>query len=157
MVPNRRAAEWWPEVRPRVLDTARRVLGEPDAEDVAGAVIESALRSSVEFRSVEHLTGWAVTRAKWLALDSIRLRRREAAWLRSFWGPRRPTPERSPSSAELIELIEKLPSAQKTALMLTLSGASDRRIAMVMGEQESTVRSLRRHARERLARELWGD
>jgi DNA-directed RNA polymerase specialized sigma24 family protein len=119
-------------------------------------VIESALRSSVEFRSVEHLTGWAVTRARWLALDSIRLRRRETAWLRSFWERRRPTPDRSSPSAELIELIERLPPAQKTALMLTLSGASDRRIAIMMGEQESTVRSLRRHARERLAREIWG-
>lgn len=158
-----RFIEWWTLVEPKVLSLGRRILLSNDAaQDLAQDVAMNALLRFEAFQSQEHLAGWAVTRARWLAIDRLRLQRR--LWPSSGdegVASQAAIDRTSPSAAEGYESLEslediflaikRLPERQRIAILRKIEGYDTGDIANELGVTEATVRSLLRHARIRLS------
>jgi RNA polymerase sigma factor (sigma-70 family) len=119
------------------------------AQDVALA----AYLNFEAFHDHGHFAAWCLKRARWLALDRLRATGRVSERL---------TTEASDDASqevqtwlgEVMDVVAKLPAAQRDALKLSVEGYSAAEIAAHLGVTEATVRSLRRHARLNLLRRL---
>jgi RNA polymerase sigma-70 factor (ECF subfamily) len=147
-------------LRGKLLHVSLRLLDEPaDAEDVVQEVLLKLwqMRGRLDsYRSVEAL---AVTMAKNLALDKIRLRKpqvdeAELAYLES--GVRRPDVRLEQKDAvECIrKLIEDLPPLQQAIIqMKDIEGYELSEIAAITGTQVESVRSNLSRARKKVREE----
>jgi RNA polymerase sigma factor (sigma-70 family) len=153
--------EWLRNSRERIEGEIRRILGPRGAiEDIAQDVILLALEKGESFESEGHLLAWCILRARWLALDRVRVIKRErnmfgslSRILRGTSHP--PTQEdeffNKELSHDLAIAISQLPDAQKRVCQLMFSGKSTPEISRAMNIEPETVRSHFRHAKKRLA------
>ena len=133
---------------------AARLVGDEEARDVAQDLAVVALQKFESFDDESHLAAWALTRARWLSLDRLKVQRRRLPLNAVGRNYTAETPENAVLAEEIQELLERLPRRQRVALELTAAGFSVGEIARELGVREATVRSLRRHARYRLLRNL---
>lgn len=159
--------EWWSRVEGRIVALGRKLLRSDEAAmDLAQDIVEGALRRFRDhpsyFADEGHLAAWCLTRARWLAIDRLRLDAHQVT-LENF--PDVKSHDRTPQQlaldrevAETIGLaVDHLPPKQRIVVLKTMQGKSAKQIAAMLGISPATVRSLYRHARFRLATELWQD
>lgn len=151
---DERFARWWSEVEPRVISLGERYLRSTDhARDVAQDVALAAYLNFELFRDSGHFAAWCLKRARWLALDRLRAAGRLSELLTTEASVDT-SQETQTWLAEVMDVVETLPTAQREALKLSVEGYDAAEIASRLGVTASTVRSLRRHARLNLLRRL---
>ena len=149
-----RFAEWWSAVEPTVISLGRRLLGSTDAaRDLAQDVAVGALLRFDIFRDATHFRAWILNRSRWLALDRIRVHRRERANEHAT-APGVEAYGVSPELDQIMRLIGALPERQQTVLLGSIEGRTASETAATLGVTPATVRSLLRHARLRLTRSM---
>lgn len=155
-------AAWWPEIEGDLLATAlfwtrSRDRAEDLLQDVALIVFQVR---PAGLPGANDLKRWAATRIRWLALDSFRLQKRRRKHIRADSEAHRADQPIGPSqdSELLVKAVEdalaRLPDRQRIVLSKTILGHSSAEIAHQLGITESTVRSLRRFARARIAAQV---
>ncbi|MCI0691610.1 sigma-70 family RNA polymerase sigma factor [candidate division KSB1 bacterium] len=148
-----RFTEWWTHIESAIFTIGRKYLRSTDAaQDLAQDVAISALLKFSSFRDRDHFEAWTLTRARWLALDRLHFKRLEKSPVDALTDSA--TPEDTAQLSEILEIISRFPQNQKTALLMTYEGHTTSEIAAELGVKPATVRSLKRHARYRLFKEL---
>lgn len=147
--------QWWSELEPQIFRTATRLsVFRDQAEDLVHDIAVLALRDLSRFPSREDFARWAFKRLRWLAIDAYRAREKREPWTESMdlWHPSPPDQENVLLLQPISEAIRQLPDRQKKVIVQTAQGRTTGEIAEDLGVTEATVRSLRRFARNRLAR-----
>lgn len=140
--------EWWSIVYSRLSAIAHRFLHDEDAaQDLVQDLAVVAYRRFSKFSSYSHFEAWLTQRARWLALNRLRLANRNVNLEELSEPGLNAEVHDELGIAHVVDLITRLPSAQARVLYLTASGLSTREIAMRMRITEPSVRSLRRHGR----------
>ena len=149
--------DWWNAIEPKVLSLGIKYFGYLDpAKDIAQQVALGAYRRMSDFKEREHFNRWIMAKAHWLALDELRLSKRQVA----LWSGEtkllktQPSQENITILEEIFKIIAGFPSQQRLALLRSFEGYSTSEIAAELSVTPATVRSLRRHARYRLFEEL---
>ena len=146
--------EIWTEMEQSLKLSASR-YAKSGAEDVVQDVFIAALSCSERFQSPEHCRSWLRISVRNKAIDYFRKNRKQASIVTEP-----PTTDRGPAvpaDAEtkmLHEAIRMLPRRQRQIISLELEGESTESIAKALEVTTSTVRSLRRYARLRIAQHL---
>ncbi len=149
---------------PRLLGTARRLLGDPlEAEEAVAATLVRAHAALAGFQGASALSTWAHRILCRLAADRLRRRARERA-RQSPWPADEPArggagPDETASAREqelrLRAALELLPPTQRAVLLLVAwEGLTLPETARVLGLRYATAKSNLHHARERLRRLL---
>jgi RNA polymerase sigma-70 factor (ECF subfamily) len=150
-----------------------RLVGQAEAEDVTQETFVKALRSSSEVRDTDKLRPWLYRVATNVALDRLRSPSRKQVSPLAFDEARlvaegdaavqspKPSVEseaiRTEMSACVRAVVDRLPSAQKAALVLSdCEGFTDAEIASVVGASVGSVKIRLHRARARLRKELDG-
>jgi RNA polymerase sigma-70 factor (ECF subfamily) len=134
--------------------------GRMDAEDLMQDVLLSAFRNFAKIRGKEELLHYLVRAARNRSISLWRSRRkvetvREAQAVRLM--ARGATPEQITDAGILYGALNKLPSAQREALVLfEVSGLSMAEIATLQGTSENAVRTRVSRARTALRARLEG-
>ena len=155
-------AAWWSEIEGDLFATAlfwarSRDHAEDLVQDVALIVLQ--IRPT-GLPSAGHLKRWAATRIRWLALDNFRLQKRQRQHVETAASAQHADPLiHPPQDRELlvkaiVGAMAHLPDRQRLVLTKTILGHSSAEIAHQLGIAESTVRSLRRFARARVAAQV---
>lgn len=153
-----RFVEWWKEVEPRIIRVGRRMLGSQDAgRDLAQDLALVVLSRSSDFRDKSHFEAWLLTRARWLALDRLKLHRRTESLDYQAEASAEADQEQALAVSEILQLVSRLPAKQRLVFLRSLEGFSNSGIAAQLGISEATVRSHKRHARYWLASRLFTD
>lgn len=157
-----RFTNWWAQVEEDILAIGRWYLGSQSAaEDGAQDVAYAAITNFSSFRNLAHFSAWTKTRTRWLALGSLRIRKREipatdsgidlASVIIEEPGDVE-TGERVEQERQLLaEAIDRLPPRQRKVMIRKLEGHATKKIAHELRIKLSTVRSLYRHARFNLS------
>jgi RNA polymerase sigma factor (sigma-70 family) len=154
-----RFVSWWLGVESRVIALGARFLGSRDAAlDLAQDIAVVALDQFDVFKSQSHFDGWVLRRAKWVALDALRLERLHKAKAEreaQLQQEEAATEYGSSQDAgldieEVTAALSRLPERQRLAIEGAIAGDSTGQIAERMAISEATVRSLIRFARLRL-------
>jgi RNA polymerase sigma-70 factor (ECF subfamily) len=125
---------------------------EADAEDLAQETLSAALGSLARFRGESSESTW---------LYAILLRKHRSLRRRPPAAPRPPAPERDPALEGALQLLAKLPAAQRLAAALFyVEDLTVEEIARALGVPRATVRWRLFRARQKLrgagdARALW--
>jgi len=131
----------------RLYRTALAVMSnKPDAEDVVQEVFCRAYQKAPEFVSEEHERAWIIRVTVNLCKSHLRSpwRRFREPLLNSY-------PAAEPEQRELLENILSLPPKYRTVIHLFYyEGYPVKDIAGLIGQKESTVRSLLTRARQKL-------
>lgn len=128
-----------------------------DAEDAVQSVFLKYLQSPVAFSGRDHERAWLLTAAKNQCRDV----------LKSWWRRRRvdhdvlrgaAAGEESGQADEILAALLALPEKYRTVLYLhCIEGYSEREVAVLLGRNESTVRSQLLRGRRKLRDDLGGD
>ena len=146
---------WWAPVEGTVVAIATKILGSSDlAAEVAQDIAVAAWQKLSQFDTAEDLQRWCVKHSKWLALDRLRLRQRRLGLLRRHAGRSRPPSPPADEILDLAEQVDRLPGRQRRVIEAYFEGRSDGQVAAELGVERATVRSLRRHALQRLTEAL---
>jgi RNA polymerase sigma-70 factor, ECF subfamily len=150
---------WWGEIEPRIIALGQRYLDSHDAAlDLAQDVAFQAFMEIDRFTDAQHFTAWTMTRARWLALDQLKVRRRVRAMDHLSETDLAVVGQESREAEDLLgevrNVVATLPPRQRVVLERTIDGASISEIARELAVSEATVRSLLRHARYRLSKLL---
>jgi RNA polymerase sigma-70 factor (ECF subfamily) len=151
---------------------APRLRGKVDVEDILQSGIKSALESlpQFEYRGPDSFLRWLSTiveRNLYAKGDLFRTRKRSVARERrlrdalpdaSGAGADTPTPSPGPATtaaeaetaAILRECVERLGEPHRTVMLLELEGKNSKEIADLLGRPDSTIRNLRKEARDKL-------
>jgi RNA polymerase sigma-70 factor (ECF subfamily) len=143
---------WWRAIEPKVRRLGRALLRSGEAaQDLSQEVAVAALMKYPDFRNGEHFAGWVMTRARWLALDRLRMERH--AWPLEAVPASQDAPAAEDDGAlrDIFRAISRLPERQQVVTLRTIEGYSAAEIGRELGIAEATVRSLLRHARLKLA------
>lgn len=153
--------EWWRQVAPSLLQSARRYLrGTDEVEDVVQEVAILALRhrSTADWKDIDSFSKWAHARLHWLIMDTWRNIKRRSIEV-SLDEENHLTSQNTvndifgsiESQNLLIWLNDRLTNRERQVLEKRISGYSTHEIASDLGVTEATVRSLLRFARRRIA------
>jgi len=112
-----------------------------------------AILRFAEFEGFEQFRNWAYKRANWLALDELTRRQRFVSNPEQVIASA--TEQAEPSKLDwLLPLLEILPKQQKTVALDLLRGYTTKEVALRHDIKPATVRSLWRHAKQRLVSEI---
>lgn len=131
----------------RLYRTAAVIMkNKADAEDVVQDVFVKVMEKRPEFQSPEHETAWLIRTTVNLCKSRLRS---------SWWKKTEPLLDSYPAQSEkqqhLMETILSLPAKYRIVIHLFYyEGYSTREIAGIIGQKESTVRSLLTRARQKL-------
>jgi RNA polymerase sigma-70 factor, ECF subfamily len=149
---------------PRLLGTARRILGDPlEAEEAVAATLVRAHAALAGFRGASALGTWAHRILCRLATDRLRriarVRRHERPLAddiaRGSGDDALDTASRKEESLRVRAAVEALPETQRLVLVLVLwEGLSLAEAARVLAMRYATVKSNLHHARATLRRRL---
>lgn len=155
--------KWWTSAEPEILAIGGSYLGSRiAAEDIAQDVAYAAFSRFSLFDDFHAFRKWTKTRTMWLALDTLRIRKREipasdlAIDLRQIahtWHTADSPGFTGDERRFLFESIAKLAPKQQEVVLRKLQGHSTKDIAKKLGIERSTVRSLFRHAKHKLSQE----
>lgn len=129
---------------PRAMRIAVRLVGPVDAED---AVQEALARTCRDFARVREPEAWLV---RVLVNHCLRVQRRRRVWRWLWLDPPAPAPapsaheqlERARAAALLRHHVDRLPTMQRTAIVLRYGeDLSPAEIAAAMGVEETTVKT----------------
>ena len=157
---ERRAAEQlarrW---RPRLLRTARRLLGDADrAEDVVQDTWIGIARGLPRLRDPAQFPAWAFGILRRRCADAHRKRYRDEARLDALDDDSGATPASGESRSALDGAFRSLPEAQRlTAILFYSEGLTLAEIARVTDVPVGTAKSRLFHARRHLKQQLDGD
>jgi RNA polymerase sigma-70 factor (ECF subfamily) len=159
---QQRFVQWWPSVERDIYAAASAYLSHFEIEDIAQAVAAAIWSRFSEFNDEEHVRRWGRIRARWLAIDRLRSRRKESpvADLSLALDDRGPAPgadEKVPDETgrlALLKAINCLPQKQREVSVLLMQGVTTAQVAKRLGIDTATVRSHFRHARYRLSMEM---
>jgi len=130
----------------------------PNAESVNDVLQELAIialtrQPDPPINSSEDFIRWARVRCRWLALDWIETHR--VAIIDAVDSIEFATPENRLVANEIWnKLITKLPDEQLIVVRLRLQGHTATESAIKLGKPPATIRSLWRHAKQRILKEL---
>lgn len=149
--------QWWTKIQKRVLSIAQHYLESSDVEDLAQDVAIAAYQRFDIFKNQEHFDAWVTNCARWFSIDRVRAKKPTIDSYDSLDSFISSNPPQDVSTwlSEVQEVFQRLPLNQREALSLWAEGYSSREIAKELKVEESTVRSLRRHARLKLAEALF--
>ena len=145
--------QWWVDLEPELLRAAGRYgLQAGESQDVVQDLAVIAIEDYQRFSLQEEFRRWAFARIHWLLLDGLRSqKRRSKKAAADLVIATEPVQETELFADEILELIETLPKRQLKVMLRTIYGDSDEDIANEMKIKETTVRSLKRFGRSRLA------
>lgn len=148
------------------------VQNEADAEDVTQDVFIKAWESIEGFKGESKLSTWLYRITVTKSLDFLRSKKRKKrfAFVYSIFGPNNEilinppdfnhpgvNSEKREQSGKLFGAIDKLPTQQKVAFVLTrLEGLGHKEVSEVMGTTVPAVESLLQRAKTNLKKELEG-
>lgn len=145
--------EWWDHTH-RAANRALRSIPQDILEDV----LQDLVLEVLERRKRGHglpTVAFAVQFARWRSLDRLRKNRLRKKTETSLESARvqleAPKQESVVALREVEALVEHLPLAQKEVIRFWISGYEAQEIARLTGKKETTIRSLLRHARYRVA------
>lgn len=140
--------EWWKEIEPDLLRFAGSLVGH-EKKDLVQEVSLMAVMRFDDFHELEAFRRWALIRVNWLALDVLARQQRTEKGSQEIIDALSVNME-SDTRDWLLSMIERLPGRRRIVVERRLMGYSSREVAALMGIEESTVRSLWRHAKKRL-------
>lgn len=165
---EKRFVECWEHAEPLIRSTTRKyvsLLAKASSDTQDDIVQEVAVRMLLLYRDGKvtdsgMFTAYAIRVASWTVLDRLRKRsitpRQYLAERKLF--PAELDPATVTSAREFAEmfaaLVDTLPARQKLVFEAKTEGLSDAEIASKLQIAPSTVRSLNRFAKEKLAREI---
>ncbi len=129
-----------------------------DAEDVVQDVLIRFMQSEKQFNGDEHVKAWLLRVAANLCKDRLKLawRQREVAIPEGY-----DVPEENEVSAErndILEIVMSLPEKYRSVIHLYYyEEYSIKEIAAVLEKKETTVKTLLKRGREKLANEMASD
>lgn len=137
-------------LRPRLIELARRYLGDDDAEDTVQDTLLRLWQMVGELR--QPLDGLALRLTRNLCIDQLR-RRHPASSLVSDSSPvgrdETDTPDDDERIERMMSVIATLPSLQQTILRLRhLEGMEMKEIAALTGSSETAIRTALSRARK---------
>jgi RNA polymerase sigma-70 factor (ECF subfamily) len=143
---------------PTVFGFCRTRLPVHDAEDVTAEVFCAAAEQLRSRPDAELTTAWLVTAARNRITDRWRHKARWTDRL-AFIAASQPTtaPETNPPGGDVIDALDRLPTAQRAALVLHhVDGRRVAEIAGLLNRSDRAVESLLARARRKLLAELGG-
>jgi len=143
--------DWWDRTH-RAANRALRSIPQDILEDVLQDLVLEVLERRKQGHALPTVA-FAVQFAKWRSLDRLR-RRREIPLDSVQVQLEAPKQENVLLFREMEAVVEHLPQAQREVIRFWISGHEIQEIAHLTGKKESTVRSLLRHARYRVATTL---
>jgi RNA polymerase sigma factor (sigma-70 family) len=134
--------------RTEVFGYLARLVGRPDAEDAFQETFLRALRAYPSLRHGEHLRAWIFTIATRIVLDERRRTRPSPEEV-----PEIATTDRRPAYAELADLADDLPPAERAAVVLRYGyDLSYADIGTALGSSEEAARQAASSGVRRLRR-----
>ena len=147
--------DWWVEMEPELLRAAGRYgAGAGDPRDVVQDLALVAITNYQRFTREDEFRRWAFARVHWLLLDRLRSRKFLSVENSPDVIATEPSQENELLANEILKLVGTLPKRQLKVMLRTIQGQSVEDIAKEMNIEETTVRSLRRFGRSRLAMTL---
>lgn len=143
--------DWWERIH-RAANLALRSIPQDIVEDVLQDLVLEVLERRKRGYALPTVA-FAVQFAKWRSLDRLR-RGRETSLDIVQVQLEAPKQENVVFLREMEAVVEHLPPAQREVFRLWISDHEIQEIAHLTGKKESTVRSLLRHARYRVATTL---
>jgi RNA polymerase sigma factor (sigma-70 family) len=155
-----RLTEWLERAHGQLLRSVQR-LGVPprDAEDVIQDALIGVIERWKEFETFDKFLAYCLTRARWRAFDAWKKRPRERLEsdlsenerARVLGHPDPQDAEATLREHEMMDAVQQLPARSREVILLSASGMNSFEIAKRLGIEPTSVRSLLRHARYRIA------
>ncbi len=145
---SERFQEWWGHTN-KAARSALRSIPSDILEDVLQDLVIEVLERRKRGQGIPSVA-FGVQFAKWRSLDRLR-RRRDVSLEHAPVMVESPQQEGALAIQEILSVTKQLPEAQREAVRLWMAGHETREIARLTGKKETTIRSLLRHARYRLA------
>ena len=156
---------WWTSVESGLLLSARRRYGfdletaRDVVQDTAVLVLQTYAKAAKDksgkvypqFLAEEAFRPWVHARLHWIILDRLRSTKPFVAIDQASERSVSPSQEQALMVEDILRLIGDFPEKQRIALRGLIADKGTHTIAKELKVEESTVRSLQRHARMRLA------
>ena len=140
--------DWWHRLRPALQNTLARLVG-AESQDILQDVSIMAVTRFSEFGRYEDFRRWAFKRANWLALDELARRRRFVDDVGEIVAGTVGSGD-EPDREHIRSLVDRLPLRQQQVTLDLLDGFTTKEVARRHDIAVATVRSLWRHAKQRL-------